>query len=331
MRALVVEAPHRAAVKEVPYPKPGPNEVTIKVENVGICGTDFHIYEGVFIAPYPIILGHEFSGTIHEIGEGVTGFRIGDRVSADPSIFCGECEYCMKLQGNHCEKWNALGNTVPGSMADYVAVPARNVVKLPDSMTFEEAAFIEPMACVAYGMNRLQAQLGDRVIIFGAGAIGQQLVQSLARVGASELVIVDVARNKLDLALQHGATRGILSSELSPEQFPKGFDIVIDATGIPSVVQNAFRYMGKKAKFLVFGVTPKHSELKLDPFEIYNNDWTIIGSMAINHTFQQAFNWVKEGRVALKPLISKTISLEEAVEFLGRPKDPDLLKVQIKI
>ncbi|CAM4089442.1 zinc-dependent alcohol dehydrogenase family protein [Paenibacillus alkaliterrae] len=331
MRALVVESPHHAAVKEVPYPKPGPKEVTIKVVNVGICGTDFHIFEGVFIAPYPIILGHEFSGVIHEIGEGVTGFQVGDRVSADPSIFCGECENCLNLKGNHCEKWNALGNTVPGSMAEYVAVPAKNAVKLPDSMSYEEAAFIEPMACVAYGMNRLEARAGDRILVFGAGAIGLQLVQSLAHVGASELVVVDVNQQKLDLAEKYGATKGILSQDLSLEQYPRGFDIVVDATGIPSVIQNAFNYMGKKAKFLMFGVTPKDSVLQLDPFKIYNNDWTIIGSMAINHTFLQAFQWIKAGRLDLKPLVSKTISLEETVAFLAAPKDPELLKVQIKL
>jgi len=331
MKALVVEAPHRAVVKEVPYPKPGPKEVTIKVKNVGICGTDFHIYEGVFIAPYPIILGHEFSGVIHEIGEGVTGFQVGDRVSADPSIFCGECEPCLNLKGNHCDNWNALGNTVPGSMAEYVKVPVKNVVKIPDSMTFEEAAFIEPMACVVYGMNRLEARAGDRIIVFGAGAIGLQLIQSLAHMGASELVAVDVNREKLDLALRFGATKAILSDELSPDQFPRGFDIVVDATGIPSVIQNAFHYMGKKAKFLIFGVTPKNSVLQLDPFQIYNNDWTIIGSMAINHTFLQAFQWIKSGRIDLKPLVSKTITLEEAVDFLASPKDPALLKVQITL
>ncbi|GIM46726.1 alcohol dehydrogenase [Collibacillus ludicampi] len=335
MKALVIEAPHQAVVKEVPYPKPGSGEVTIKVENVGICGTDFHIYEGEFITPYPIIPGHEFSGVIYEIGEGVTGLQVGDRVSADPSIFCGSCKFCLTNRGNHCENWNALGNTVNGSMAEYVAVPAKNVIRLPDTMSFEEAAFIEPMACVVHGMNRLHLQVGDRVILFGAGAMGQQLVQAISRAGASELVVVDVSEGKLDLAKKFGATKGVLSKdmdvELNRERYPYGFDVVVDVTGIPAVIEKAFEFLGPTGKFLQFGVTPENAKIQLNPFKIYHKDWTILGSMAINHTFLPAFHWLKEGRIDVKPLISKVISLEETVDFLSKPKDPDLLKVQIKL
>jgi 2-desacetyl-2-hydroxyethyl bacteriochlorophyllide A dehydrogenase len=335
MKALVIEEPYKALVKEVPYPKPSFGEVTIKVENIGICGTDFHIFKGEFISPYPIIPGHEFSGVIHEVGEGVEGWQIGDRVSADPSLFCGSCQFCLTHRGNHCKNWGALGNTVDGSMADFVAVPSRNLVKLPDSMSYEEAAFIEPMACVVHGMNRLQLQVGDRVILFGAGAMGQQLIQSIAKAGASELVVVDVSNEKLDMALESGATRGILSKNLDVILTQKedyfGFDVVVDATGIPAVIEKAFEFMGPAGKFLQFGVTAENDTIQLNPFKVYNKDWTIIGSMAINHTFLPAFQWIKEGRINVLPLISKTITLEEAVEFLAKPKDPNMLKVQIKL
>jgi 2-desacetyl-2-hydroxyethyl bacteriochlorophyllide A dehydrogenase len=331
MKALVIEKPHHAEVKEVPYPHPGPGEVTIKVMNVGICGTDFHIFEGEFLSPYPIIPGHEFSGVIDRVGEGVRAFAPGDRVTADPSIFCGECEYCLTHRGNHCLNWQALGNTMNGSMAEYVKVPAKNVVKIPDTMSFEEAAFIEPMACVVHGINRLDLKAGDRVILFGAGAMGQQLVQSIARTGASELVVVDVSQDKLDMALKFGATRGILSHQLRKEDYPRGFDAVIDVTGIPAVIEQEFDYLGPTGKYLQFGVTPQNAVIRINPFKLYHKDWTLLGSMAINHTFLPAFQWVKEGRIQLKPLISKTIRLEETADFLARPKDPDLFKVQIQI
>jgi 2-desacetyl-2-hydroxyethyl bacteriochlorophyllide A dehydrogenase len=335
MKALVIEGPRKASIQEVPYPAPGRGEVTIKVENVGICGTDFHIFEGEFISPYPIIPGHEFSGVIHEIGEGVTGWQIGERVSADPSLFCGSCRFCLTRRGNQCENWGALGNTVNGSMAEFVSVPSRNLVKMPDAMSFEEAAFIEPMACVVHGMNRLQLQVGDRVILFGAGAMGQQLIQSIARAGASELVVVDVSQNKLDMALERGATKGVLSRDLdvqlNKKEYPYGFDVVVDVTGIPAVIEKAFESMGPTAKFLQFGVTAENARIQLNPFKVYNKDWTIIGSMAINYTFLPAFEWIKGGRIHVMPLISKVISLEETAEFLAKPKDPDLLKVQIKL
>jgi len=330
VRALVIEKPHQAVVREVEDPKAGPGEVVIKVSHVGICGTDFHIYEGEFISPYPIIPGHEFSGTIYEIGQGVSGFEIGDRVTADPSLFCGACKYCLTNRGNHCENWGALGNTVNGSMAELVAVPARNVVKMPDNMSFEIGAFIEPMACVVHAMNRLQLQVGTSVLLFGAGAMGQQLVQSLSRAGASTLAVVDVSENKLELSKTLGATHAIFSHELYQLESQQ-FDVVVDATGIPSVIEQAFDYMGPTAKYLQFGVTAQSAQIRMSPFRLYNKDWTILGSMAINYTFLPAFEWVKEGRIKLEPLISKIITLEETAKFLAKSKDPELLKVQIKL
>jgi 2-desacetyl-2-hydroxyethyl bacteriochlorophyllide A dehydrogenase len=330
MKALVIEKPHHVSFKEVPDPQAGPGEVVVRVSHVGICGTDFHIYEGEFISPYPIIPGHEFSGTIHEIGSGVTGLAVGDRVTADPSLFCGMCKYCLTNRGNQCINWGALGNTVNGSMAEFVVVPAGNIVKMPEAMSFAVGAFVEPMACVVHAMNRLQLQAGNSVLLFGAGAMGLQLVQSLARAGASSLTVVDVSRNKLELARTLGATNAMFSHELERLK-PYEFDVVVDATGIPEVIERAFEFMGPTAKYLQFGVTPPSARVSIDPFRLYNKDWTILGSMAINRTFLPAFEWVKEGRISLEPLISRTISLEEAVQFLAEPKDPELLKVQIKI
>ncbi|MCD9021713.1 zinc-dependent alcohol dehydrogenase family protein [Cohnella silvisoli] len=330
MKALVMEKPHHAVVKEVPDPKPKPGEVVIQVAQVGICGTDFHIFEGEFLSPYPLIPGHEFSGTIYEVGEGVEGFRVGDRVTADPSLFCGRCVYCLTNRGNQCADWGALGNTVNGSMAEYVAVPARNVVKIPDAMSFATAAFIEPIACVVHAMNRLQLQVGQSVLLFGAGAMGQQLVQALSRAGASRLAVVDVSESKLELARVLGATDTVNVKEMGKLD-RETFDVVVDATGIPSVIEQAMKYMGKTAKYLQFGVTPKTAQIRLNPFDLYHKDWTILGSMAINHTFLPAFDWVKEGRIKMEPLVSKVIFLEEVPEFLAKSKDPELLKVQIKI
>lgn len=335
MKALVIEAPYQAVIKEVPYPPPGLGEVTIEVHQVGICGTDIHIYKGEFISPYPIVPGHEFSGVIHAIGEGVSGLCVGDRVSADPSLFCGQCAYCKIGKGNQCTNWGALGNTVDGSMAEYVRVPAGNVVKIPDSMSFAAAAFIEPMACVVHAMNRLQVKAGDRAILFGAGAMGQQLIQTLVHCGVSELVVVDISPEKLEMSTTRGATRCVLSTAdgLLEEQQrnPNGFDIVVDATGIPSVIQTAFAFMGRGAKYLQFGVTPKDAVIELDPFQLYNKDWTLLGSMAINHSFLPAFQWVQSGRIDVESLISREISLEGMLAYLQGDRNPSDLKVQIQL
>ena len=333
MKALVIEEPGKAVVKEVPYPIPGNGEVTIQVKQVGICGTDIHIFKGEFLSPYPIIPGHEFSGVIHEKGEDVPDFELGDRVAVDPSLFCGKCTYCMTNRGNHCENWGALGNTLDGSMAEYVKVPYENLVRIPDDMTFEEGAFIEPLACVVYAMHRLQIKAGDQVLLFGAGAMGQQLIQSIKAVGASQLVVVDISEKKLLLAKEWGATHIYTSEQLEKihELQPRGFDIVIDATGIPTVVEQAMTFIGPVGKYLQFGVTPTDSKISINPFDIYHKDWTILGSMAINRTFIPAFYWLKEKRIDVMPLLSKTISLEETVNFFQESRESNLLKVQVKI
>lgn len=333
MKALVIEKPGLAVIKDVPYPKPGRGEITVQVKRVGICGTDVHIFKGEFLSPYPIIPGHEFSGVIHEIGEDVPGFSIGERVAVDPSLFCGKCYYCLTNRGNHCENWGALGNTVDGSMAEYVKVPYENIIRMPDEMTYEEGAFIEPLACVVYAMHRLQLKVGDQVLLFGAGAMGQQLIQSLKAAGASMLAVVDPSKEKLKLAKKWGATHIFTDEELDQVRKiqPRGFDIVVDATGFPSVVEQAITFTGPVGKYLQFGVTPTDASIKINPFDIYHKDWTLLGTMAINHTFIPAFNWLKEKRIEVKPLVSKTITLEETVSFLEGPRDPNFLKVQINI
>lgn len=334
MKAFVVHGVRQGRVEEVPYPKVGSNDVIVGVHNVGICGTDYHIFEGEFLSPYPIIPGHEFSGVIKEIGPGVSGLQVGDRVCVDPTLYCGACEYCLTNRFNHCENWGAIGNTTSGAMAEYVAVPAKNVIKMPDAMSFEQGAFVEPIACVVHGMNRLQVQVGDTVLLFGVGAMGLQLVQALAHAGASQLVVVDVDQNKLNLALKLGATRGILSThadEVLQNDYPRGFDIVVDATGIPKVIQGEFKHLGKAAKFLQFGVTPTDASIQLNPFEIYNRDWTILGSMAINNTFIAAYKWILEQRIDIAPILTHRISLEDVPSLLAQPKDGNMLKAQIQL
>ena len=331
MKALVIEQPFQATIREVEYPKPRANEVTIKVERTGICGTDLHIYAGTYMSSYPLIPGHEFSGVIHEVGLDVSGYAVGDRVSADPNIFCGQCEYCQTRRSNQCTRFAAVGVTRHGSMAEYVRVPANTLIKLPDEMTFQQGAFIEPMACVVYAMNRLQLQAGNRVILFGAGAMGQQLIQAISRSGASELAVVDVSPAKLQLAKQLGATRTVLSGDLSAELADERYDVIVEATGIPSVIQTAFEYMGPAAKYLQFGVADTDVTVPLSPYKLFHNDWIILGSMAVHYTTIPAMRWIQEGRIQVDSLVSQVISLEQAADFFENRKNPDLLKTQIQL
>lgn len=333
MKALVMESPRTAVVKEVTYPKPGPNDVTIQVKRCGICGTDLHIYQGTFLPNYPLIPGHEFSGIVSEVGANVTSFKAGDRVAVDPSLFCGKCDYCLSARGNHCVEWKATGDTVNGAMAEYVKVPQETVFLMPEGMPFSEGAFIEPIACVVHGMNQLQLSVGQSVLLFGAGSMGQLLVQALTHAGAGELAVIDVSEHKLQMAKKNGATHTYLSSEietkLANRKKHNGFDVVVDATGIPAVIQTQLQYLAPKGTHLQFGVAPHGATISISPFEIYHMDWKLVGSMAVNHTFKSAMNWMAAGRFDTAPLISKVIRLEDVPSFFAAGKAADIMKVQI--
>ncbi|MDX1521270.1 MAG: alcohol dehydrogenase catalytic domain-containing protein, partial [Anaerolineae bacterium] len=200
MKAIVFPSPETIAVEEVPDPTCQPDEVILKIASSGICGTDLHIYKGEYIADFPLIPGHEFSGTIVEVGKNVDYWAVGDRVTADPNIFCGYCDFCRNEQANHCLNWSGVGVTRNGGFAEYVAVPARNCYPVPDSLTDAQAAFIEPLACVAYALRRLRVWPADKVLIVGAGPMGLLLVQALQHNGASQVVAVDKNSERLALA-----------------------------------------------------------------------------------------------------------------------------------
>jgi len=335
MKAYVITEPHSAGIQEVPFPVAAADEVIIKVERVGICGTDFHIFSGEFLASYPIIPGHEFSGTIVEVGQHVQKFKVGDRVAAEPNYSCGHCEYCVTNRHNHCSNWEAIGITRSGAMAEYVAVPFNNVYPLPDHMSFGTGAFLEPMACVVHGLHQLSPKIGDRALLIGAGAMGQQLIKGLSRLGVSELIVVDIEPAKLELAKQNGATTTLRSDELDAyfEQpaYKRGLEIVIDVTGIPTVIQHAFNFLGCNGTFLQFGVTASDAKIEINPFDIFNKDWKIVGSKATKMTFHAALQWVGSERVEVESLVSRVVSLDELDAIFRNRLQKDDFKVQVQL
>jgi threonine dehydrogenase-like Zn-dependent dehydrogenase len=335
MRAFAITSPNHGEVREVPMPQPGRGEVIVKVGYVGICGTDYHIWKGDFLATqYPLTNGHEFSGVISALGSDVTGWAEADRVTVDPTLICGECYYCLRRQTNHCERWGAIGDTTAGALAEYVKVPTRNLYRLEHQQRLDHAAFTEPLACVMWGVERLRVLPGSRVLIFGAGPIGAMLTRMLAISCTSDINVVDVMAEKLEVARTMGATATFVSGPGLKEQLMdrthgRGYDVVLDCTGVTSVIQGMFAYAGPNAKIMFFGVASPSAQVTITPFDVYHQDWEILGSMAINLTFQQAHDVLAGGRIDVAPLLTQVAGLDDVAGILGRPKTSSELKTLI--
>ena len=183
MKCIRILEPNRVELAEIPAPQPAEGEVLIQVAASGICGTDIHILRGEYLGGYPGIPGHEFSGTVTQVGGGVTRFRVGDRVAVEPNIPCNNCPECLHNRQNFCRNWSAVGVTRPGGMAEWVAVPEAQVFATAD-LPFEQAAFVEPLSCVLHGLEKLELRMGDALAILGAGPIGIQLLRA-ARLGGA--------------------------------------------------------------------------------------------------------------------------------------------------
>ncbi len=334
MQAIVFPAAERLTVEQIPDPICAPDEVIVQVTQSGICGTDVHIYRNEYLSQFPLTPGHEFTGNIVEIGAAVRDFAIGDRVAVDPNIACGECEFCRALQPNHCLNWQGVGVTRPGGFAQYVAAPARVTYKIPAELTDTQAAFIEPLSCVVHALNRLRVNPGDDVLIFGAGPMGLLLTQALRRSGAAQVVVVDKQAQRLRMAEQMGATIGIAAGPDSAAQLKdraaSGFHIVIDATGAPAVIERALDYLRPRGQYLQFGVAPIGKSIAWEPYRIFKNDWTIIGSFALSFTFQPAIAWLRNNVIDVAPLVSHILPLSEFGNGFQQFMDGKTLKVHVK-
>jgi D-arabinitol dehydrogenase (NADP+) len=332
MRAVQITKPGEFHFTEVPIPKVGDQDVLIRVAAAGICGTDIHIFKGEYEAVYPIIPGHEFSGTVAEVGKDVKYFMPGDRVTADPNIPCHRCGKCKRGYFNQCENLEAAGVTRNGAFAEYVSVPEGVVFPIQD-IPFREAAMIEPIACVIWGLKRVDPQPGDSALIFGAGPMGCLVTQALKTSGVSPIIVVDKIEWRLDIASKLGATNIFKMSQIDQlvsELNQLDFEIVADATGVGQVLENAFQYVKPRGKLWVFGVVAPAETVRFSPYEIFRKDLSIIGSFAVNQTFTEAISFLKSGAVKVNPLISHQIPLERFDEAIHLAQyDPRRMKVQL--
>jgi 2-desacetyl-2-hydroxyethyl bacteriochlorophyllide A dehydrogenase len=327
MKAAVIKGVGEVAVMTVDDPTPGPRDVVVQVAACGICGTDLHILDGEFAPSLPIIPGHEFAGTVAAIGTRVTELRVGDRVAVDPSLYCNECHYCRLGRNNLCERWNAIGVGAPGGAAEYALAPVANCVVLPDHLRVEDAALVEPLSCAIRGYDVLSSQLGSHVLIYGSGTMGLMMLELAKRTGAASVDVVDLNPARLQTAIMLGCSNAVTSADELDR--PRGWELVIDATGVAAAIQDGLQRVGPGGTFLQFGVTETSTRVEIEPYRIYNKEITIVGSMAVLHSFERAAELLGAGLLDPDVFISDRLPLDAFGEALTRFQNGIGRKIQV--
>ncbi|PLJ78566.1 alcohol dehydrogenase catalytic domain-containing protein [Infirmifilum sp. SLHALR2] len=340
MKAAVLHRPGDLRVEDIPYPEPGPGEVTVKVEASGLCPTDIKTYMyGSSAAKLPVVLGHEFAGVVEEVGEGVEGVAPGDRVNVPADAYCGKCRFCRAGRENLCENPITFGFQIDGSHAEYVRVPRRFVerglvFRVPDGVPLEAAAMTEPLACVLHDVELAGVRPGKRVAVIGDGPMGLKHV-ALSRIyGADEVVLIGLTDWKLRLGEEMGATRVVNVQEEDPARALAGaMDAVFVTVVNQQTLSTAMSIASKTGVVSIFAGLPKGaSTFTIDTNLIHYGELVLTGSS--NYTYREyekAFSLIASGRVNLLRLISHRFPLAEFHEAIKAWQDKSSsMKIMIK-
>lgn len=313
------------AVADLPTPHAGPGELVLRNQVCGVCGTDVHIYHGepgsADVNP-PVVLGHEYSGEVVEVGEGVTGFAVGDHVTVDPNIYCGHCAYCQNGKKQLCPSMEAIGVTRDGGFAQYSRIPASQAFKLEPTVPWEAAAMAEPLACCLHGIDLAGIQVGDKVCVVGGGAIGLLMVQLAKLSGASQIVLSEPNEKRRQVGLQLGANAALDptrpdAQEAFAQVLGGGANVVIECVGNVPAVKSAFQFAGKGATVLLFSVPKVDATFDLPLFDVYKKELTIKGSFVNPDTHARAVALINSGKVDFGPIITHRFTLDQLPEAIA--------------
>ncbi|MBE7185632.1 MAG: zinc-dependent alcohol dehydrogenase family protein [Methylobacterium mesophilicum] len=337
MRAVRFEGNGQIALREVERPSPGALDLLIRVEACGICGTDRHIVKGEFGASPPVTLGHEFSGIVDAVGNAVTRFRVGERVTADPNHGCGLCAPCREGKVNLCLNLQPLGVRRDGGFADYALVPEAQAHGLPLSIPPLHGAFCEPLACCIHGVDLAGLKAGSSAIVLGGGVIGMLVVQLARLAGASRVVLVTRQREKRALAETLGATASVdpgdgdMIEQITGAEglLPGGADAVFECAGVSETVEQMLKLTKRGGTAVLLGVLPPDARVAIDPLDLLLREVRLQSSFLNPFTHARAAELIASGSVKVEPLISRTIGLEEAADAIRRPALPGEIRTLV--
>lgn len=335
MKAVRLESVGRIFARDVAMTEPGENDVLIRVEVAGICGTDRHLLRGEFPSSPPVTLGHEFCGIVQAVGQAVGSIRPGTRVTGDPNIACGRCDYCHAGRINLCRNLQAIGIHRDGGFAEFVVIPERQAHELPSTLKPQHGAFCEPLACCLHGVDLAAILPGMSVVVLGGGVIGQLTVQLARLAGARHIVLVTRQASRRRLAETIGATEtvdpvtnDVVAAVVGPGGvLPGGADIVLECAGVPETM-TTMQYLARPGgTVVVLGVMPRSAKAAIEPFDLLFRELRLFGSFINPFTHRRAVEIVVSGVLDLDSLISREIELDEVPRSIANSARPTEVKV----
>lgn len=328
MHAAVIVEPGRVAVEEIAEPVAGPGEAKVAVDLVGVCATDVHMLHGTFpAAVYPVLLGHEVTGLVAEVGPGVETLAVGDRVVLDPGVPCGSCTSCHDGRPNLCGERGAFGVNLPGGAAEFMVAPVANLYRVGATVPAAAAVLAEPLACVVHALDLVRPAAGRDVLVYGAGTVGLLAVSVLRTLGARSITVVDRVEGRLDRARSAGADHIGSTPATAPLD---EWDLVIDATGSVSAIEDGLGRIARGGTFLQIGVAPPGAGVTLSPYVLFQREITVQGSMTTRHTFPRAITLLEAGAVDPSLFSAGAYGLDEYTEAIDRSGSGDVPKVVVQ-
>ena len=338
MKALLLSKYRHLELIDAPVPSPGPGEVLVRVAACGICGSDVHGYDGSSGRRIPpIVMGHEAAGTVTSVGLGVTGFSQGDRVTFDSTIYCGSCSHCLRGEVNLCDRRQVLGVSCSdyrraGAFVEFVVVPSRIIYRLPDNLSFAEAAMLEAVAVAVHAVSLTPISAGSRALVLGAGTIGLLTLQALRAAGCSRVFVADIDESRLKLARNAGASETFLADSNLAAQVRNrtagaGVDIAIEAVGRNETVAASIDCVRKGGTVTLVGnISP---EVTLPLQKVVTRQIRLQGSCASAGEYPRAIELLASGAIQVKPLISAIAPLQEGPQWFERlyAREANLMKV----
>ncbi|ANH04794.1 zinc-dependent alcohol dehydrogenase family protein [Shinella sp. HZN7] len=337
MKAARLEAIGEFFVRTVEKPEPGPDDLLVRIEAAGICGTDRHLFHGDFPCRPPVTLGHEFSGIVEAVGKAVIDVHPGMRITGDPNIHCGRCAQCRRGRINLCENLQAIGIHRDGGFADYVLVPQKQAYQLPLSLPPEHGAFCEPLACCLHGTDMAGIEPGSTVVVLGGGVIGMLVVQLARLAGATTVILVTRQAVRRKLAEAIGATHsfdpgsGTTIEGIAGKDglLPGGADVVIECAGVAETVAEAPKLARNGGTVVVLGVLPQGETVEFEPFDLLFREVRILTSFLNPFTHGRAAALISSGTIKVDRLISRRIGLDDLPDAVANPPRPGEVKVLV--